>query len=158
MIDLQNPSTPRHHGIQERASLRAGYRFCDQQCRPRHEQATESNLAQSEQSGYAFGAAPLNRNHARGRPGANDQRRGRRDAGSIPQENFHVERMESHRHRDHHEDRGDDHLDIRDSEGVVRHYEATACDLIDEESVKGIKLFAREVAPRLREVKPIVAE
>jgi alkanesulfonate monooxygenase SsuD/methylene tetrahydromethanopterin reductase-like flavin-dependent oxidoreductase (luciferase family) len=27
-----------------------------------------------------------------------------------------------------------------------------------EESVKGIKLFAREVAPRLREVKPIVAE
>jgi hypothetical protein len=27
-----------------------------------------------------------------------------------------------------------------------------------EESVKGIKLFAREVAPRLRDVKPIVAE
>ena len=27
-----------------------------------------------------------------------------------------------------------------------------------EESVKGIKLFAREVAPRLREVKPVVAE
>ena len=27
-----------------------------------------------------------------------------------------------------------------------------------EESVKGIRLFAREVAPRLREIKPIVAD
>jgi signal transduction histidine kinase len=45
-----------------------------------------------------------------------------------------------------------DYLEIRDPGGAIRHFEATACNLLDEASVKGIALTFHDVTERERSV------
>ncbi len=48
-----------------------------------------------------------------------------------------------------------DRLQIRDGEGMVRRYEATACNLLDEVSVKGIALTFHDVSEREKAIEDL---